>query len=757
MREDYQSLDLDKVKQEIAGFASIDEAKTFIMNEDVSFNPLQIRNNLLLTREAIEILKEGHVLSFDGIHCCDDLLDKAEKGIFLSGQECVRLLSFHRHCERIRKIFTYFPSDLSLRDYSDSITLSKKVFDRIEATLDNSGEVREDASEELKRLNREISSLEKDLLSRAQRFISHNAASLQEQVYYIRNGRYTFLVRNSDKNKFQGYTYGTTSSGLATYVEPGSFVEADNRKIELEEEREDEIARILMELTYLISDVSYAYKKNFSSLLSLCVIFAKAVYGMERHGVIAELSEDTLLLNKVRHPLIDPEKVVENTYSLSPKYRGIVISGSNTGGKTVGLKVMGLSVVMSYLGIPVLSEEAMIPLYDNVFVDIDDNQSISSSLSTFSAHITNINHILEEATSRSLILIDELISGTDPKEAQAISLAIIDRIKEIGSRFIVTTHFDDIKNYALEDEEIMLSSVGFDMEALRPTYHYYENSVGSSNALEIASRYFSDPAIIEKASSYLKGRESKEEILLHKLEKELTAAEKTRKKYEENERKNKELQEELQKKLDSFDKEKKHLSRKYEEELAAYILKIEQQAEEKLASLNTKEDKKVVEEIRELIEEKVPEIREEKLEVGDAVRIGENEQIGTLLEISGNRAVVDLRGIKVKTKLSELTKMPKQVKKKKRENRQMSHRPSVPKEINLVGKRVEEALDELEPYLDAAFASHMSGVKIIHGIGTGALREAVRSRLKKLSFVAKYDNGDFYDGGSAVTIVEFKR
>ncbi len=753
----YESLDLDKVKEKIASYASISEAKTFIMEEEVPFNPLIIRNNLAYTKEALHVLDQGHIFSFDGIINCNDLFEKADKNILLTGPELNRLLSFHHHCERIKKQFTFFSQDLLLRDFSDSIMLDKKVFERIEDTIDNMGEVREDASEELKRLSNELRSLEKDLLSRAQRFIATHGPSLQEPVYYIRNGRITFLIRNSDKNRFGGYTYGTSASGLATYVEPGTFVEIDNKKGELEEKREDEIARILMELTYHVSTVSHEYTNNFESLLLLNVIFAKATYGLNNHGIVAELSENELRLAEVAHPLIDRSKVVSNTYTLSDKYQGIVISGSNTGGKTVGLKVIGLSIVSSYLGIPLIASEAYLPLYDHVYVDIDDNQSISDSLSTFSAHITNINDILTHASSHSFILIDELISGTDPKEAQAISLAIIDRIKEIGARFVITTHFDDIKNYAYKDESIMLSAVSFDMEELRPTYHYIENSVGSSNALEIASRYFDDPRIIAKASEYLNAGKTEEDGLMKKLEKNIADYEKLNEKLKKQEEENRRLKEEYDTRLRSFEAEKGLMKEKYRKELEDYLNLIKEEAKEKLEAISSKEDVKKVEEIEQIFtEEEIPQEKEETFAVGDNVRINDNEQIGVLEEIKGDRAVVNIRGMKVRTKLSTLKKMPK-TKKSKNTYHVKAKRASAPREINLVGKRVEEALDELEVYLDNAYAANLSSVKIIHGIGTGALREAIRARLKKMSFVKSANNGDFYDGGSAVTIVEFKR
>ena len=453
--------------------------------------------------------------------------------------------------------------------------------------------------------------------------------------------------------------------------------------------------------------------------------------------------------------MIPEDKVVSNTYRLFEPYKGIVISGSNTGGKTVSLKSIGLSILMTYLGIPIIASEAEVPFYRNIFVDIDDNQSIADSLSTFSAHIKNINDILSKADEKGLILIDELISGTDPKEAQAISLAILDKIKQIGSQFIITTHFDDIKNYSYEDEQILLSSVGFDLKTLNPTYHYYEDSVGSSNALEIASRFFDDEAIIENARHYLEKNKSDIDEMMDRLANQLQENEDLKEELHKKEIELEETIEEYDLKIETFEKEKEELKIKYLKQLDEYIEEVKEKALEKLESIKeTHKDNKVVEEITELASE-VP-AKEEKVEfkVGDNVRIKDNEQIGVITSINKDNASINIRGLTVRTRLSDLTLMPKV---KKQETKVTSARyRRVPSEINLVGQRVEDGLVMMEEYLDKANAAKMSSVKVIHGIGTGILRKALRQRLAKLSYVKTYKDGDYYDGGSAVTIVEFK-
>ena len=751
----YTNLDLDIIKEKICDYAYIDEAKSFIMNQQVDFNPLVIKKNLNECREALNILKENNTINFDGIHNIISLLDKADKDITLSGIELKNILVFHNHCNRLKKQFQNIEGLEYISDYTDSISINDHIFDKVTDSIENSGEIKKEASEKLSSLIDQIERCEKDLYNKAHSFLDKNQSSLQESNIFIRENRLVFLIKNSDKNRFGGYTYGSSSSGLAFYVEPSSFIELNNKKINLLNDKDDEINRILTELTYLISSVSDSYRNNFESLTKLCVVFAKANYGFYNNGIIAEISNNYYFdFKDLGHPLIDPRKLVTNSYRLYEPYKGIVISGSNTGGKTVSLKAIGLSIIMSYLGIPIIATEAMIPIYKNIFIDIDDNQSIQDSLSTFSAHISNINDILNNADDKSLILIDELISGTDPKQAQAISLAILDKIKELGSIFIITTHFDDIKNYSYDDEQILLSSVGFNMETLSPTYRYLEDSVGSSNALEIASRYFDDQQLIDSAKKYLDKNKTQQDELLDRLSKEIDEYQLLKDKLNETLLANEQLNKDLQYRLKEFDQKKEKLKKRYLTELDEYVNNIKLKADELLDNIKSRKDDDVVKQIDDLLDSQIENDEPTQFEEGDNVRIKDNEQIGRIISIKDNIASIDIRGLTVKTDIKELTLMPKTSNKKP--TVESTRYKRVKSELNLVGERIEDALPVMEEYIDKAYASHMSNVKIIHGIGTGALRTAIRQRLNKISSVKSYKDGDFYDGGSAVTMVELK-
>lgn len=748
----YTQIDLDKVKLDVAKYASIEDSKSFILNEEVSFNPIKINRNLNETNELLELIKKDINISFEGIENINEILDCAKKEIILTEYEVSLVLNFHNHAKRIKDILNKLEGELSIKDYSDSIYLNDNLAKSISKVVDNYGVIKEDASEKLQEIIHNINLNEKALNDAAHRFMSMHASSLQEANVFIRNNRTAFLIKNSDKNKFNGFTYGTSASGLASYVEPESLVSLNNNHIQLLQDKEEEITRLLMNLTYLVGEEADNYKNNYDSLLKLDVVYAKAYYGYKKNGIIAKICKDELLLKDICHPLIDESKVISNTYHLTSPYQGIVISGTNTGGKTVGLKCIGLSVLMTYLGIPLIASQANIPLYNNVFVDIDDNQSISNSLSTFSAHISNINNILNNADRNSLILIDELISGTDPKEAQAISLAILNKIESLGSAFVITTHYDDIKNYAYENEKILLSSVGFDSELLKPTYKYIENSVGASNALEIADRYFDDKSLISFAREVVKKASTKQDELMNKLSKQIEENEKLNSIVKEKILENTNLKNELTNKLNEFENEKAKLKKKYEEELNTYIEDIKNQAIEKLDSIKEKKQANIIEEIETL---KVDEVKEDvTFEVGDNVKVGDGDRIGSISSISGERVEVNVNGLNVVTKLSNLTKMPKQIKKEYKPEtksyKQISH------ELVIVGMHVDEGLERLEYFLDDALSNNLEQVKIIHGIGTGQLKNAVRERLKKLKFVKSFSDGDYHDGGSACTMVKLK-
>lgn len=749
---DYSGLELSSLLSIVAGNTNFEASRKAILSLEVSYNPLIIKRNINMTKEAMQLLNHNQYVNFYGIEDVREQLLKASKGVCLSTYELLLCLNFHKACQRIKKAFEKIEELDLLKEYSDAIDLDNNTFNKIDEIIDSNGNILKTASLKLESLYEKEDIINQELNQKAKTFIDNHNTSLQEQNIFYRDDRLSFLLKNSDKYKYDGLLHGQSSSGQASYVEPKEFVDLNNSKIDINDQKDKEIEKILVSASFLISKCASAYIHNFETLIILDGIFAKARYGYDNAGVLADISHDKhLLLENVAHPLIDAKKVVSNTYELSNDYKGILISGANTGGKTVSLKVIGLSIIMSYLGIPLLASKAIVPLYDGIYIDIDDNQSLESSLSTFSSQLVKLNEILNLISKNSLVLVDELGNGTDPKQAQALSIAIVDKFLQKGADFVLTTHFDELKNYALNNSDILVSSVSFDEEKLMPTYHYIENSVGSSNALRIASFYLNDKSIVDFAYNYLNSNISKEEEMLKQLEEKINENEQLQKDLELQLNENEKIKKDYENMIKSFKTEKEELLNRYKEELNEQI-EIKIAEINKLASSNLHNKKEIVDKIKEHRQEIIYQDEAQELSVGDNVRINDSEQIGQIVEISGNNAVINLRGMKIRAKLKDLKKMPKTNITKTHKNKERKAR--VNKELVLIGMRVEEALPLLEKYLDDAYAAKMSNVRIIHGIGTGILRKAVHERLKKTSFVKNYHLADYYDGGSAITIVE---
>lgn len=751
----YDGLELKEVLAIVAQNANFEASQASIMSSVVDYNPLMIRRNIEMTSEAMKLLKKEYSINFYGIEDVRPYLYKTTKGQALSPFELLACLNFHKTCLRIKKTFDKIKELDILKEYTDSINIDYNVFNKIDNIIDINGKISKNASAKLTSLYEEETKISQELNTRAKSFMDKYATSLQEDNIFYRDDRLSFLLKNSDKYKYEGFLHGSSASGQASYVEPKEFVDLNNARIEINIKKDEEIEKILVSASYLISTIANLYESNFETLTLLDVIFAKAQYGISHDGVLADITNERyLLLEEVCHPLIDIKKVVANTYELKDEYAGILISGANTGGKTVSLKLIGLSVLMTYLGIPIIGSKAIVPIYDGIYVDIDDNQSLESSLSTFSSQLVKLNEILNHITSRSLVLIDELGNGTEPKQAQALSIAIVEKLLSIHCNFVLTTHFDELKNFAMHNDAILVSAVSFDEDKLIPTYHYIENSVGSSNALKIASYYLDDKELVNKADEYIKNNATAQEKLLKALEEEISRNKILNEELNQKVLESSKIKADYEKKLQAIELSKQSILEEYQEKINTYL-------DEKIAEINrlanneTKINKtKLIKELDSLREEELIETKDNKIEVGDNVRIKDSEQIGEVIEISGNNASININGIKIKTKLNSLTKMPKR--------RQVSeYKPKIKKarvnrELVLVGMHIEEAMPLLEKYLDDAYAAKMTSVRIVHGIGTGRLKMAVHNKLKKLSFVKDYHLANYDDGGSAITIVELQ-
>ena len=758
MLNNYEGLELNLIKKEVANEALFSMSKDYILNEEVSFNPIVIRNNLKKTKEALNIISKHGRFAFDELKDISDSLNNLNKGFTLTSNELLEVYEHNACVKRIVRYFKQIEELEELEDYTASLFYDDNLMNEINLKIDSNGEVKEDASTKLKTLYDRALEVDSLINEKAKEFIRDNTNSLQESLIYYRNNRACFLIKNTDKNKFDGFTYGNSASGLASYVEPKVLTSLNNEKSDINNDIKEEINKILYNLSLLVLKDAQNFLDNLESLMLLEVYFAKANYGFSKTGVVASI-DDELYLKDLAHPLIDDKKVVLNTYSIKKPYRAIVIGGSNTGGKTVSLKNIGVSVLMTYLGIPLIASEAKIPLYDEVYIDINDSQSIIDSLSTFSSRLLSLNNILNHITDRSLVLIDEIASGTDPKEGEALALAIIETLNNCGCNFVITTHYSKVKKYALASKNILLSSQAFDNLKLLPTYKYIENSLGQSNGLEIASRYITNSNLLSRAKTILKENESDEERVLRLLEEERAKLDYKQKELDAMLSKQKELTDKYQKELDNYKAKKASLEKEAQDKIDEYVERQKEKARhiiKKIRKENLKEHEaqKIASELNDLFIDQKNQVINEDIKVGDNVIVLSTSQVGKVETIKDNKVTVIVNGISLKTSLDNLNKTVAPKKEvKKRVDKSFNR---CDKEIVLVGKRCEEALELLSKYLDDAYGSNLKSCRIVHGYGTGVLKKAIHEALKKNKIVKSFHLADAYDGGGAITIVEFK-
>ncbi|MGB4627223.1 MAG: Smr/MutS family protein, partial [Erysipelotrichaceae bacterium] len=616
----------------------------------------------------------------------------------------------------------------------------------------------------LSSIRRKTKNLKKTINDKLTEYISKNQSMLQDNIIAYRNGRSVILVKNTYKNTIDGLQYGSSSSKGATYIEPNAFIGLNNQLLQLIEDEKQEIAKILFELSQLIKKDGASYLANVNTLGLLDALFAKAQWAKEVDGTVGEISETDLILIKARHPLIDSNKVVANDYRIISPVKTILITGPNTGGKTVSLKVIGLFSIMFLSAMPLLAQEAKIPIFDNVFYDIGDGQSINADLSTFSSHISKISEICQKATTRSLVILDELGGSTDPNEGQAFASAVLEYFRRKNIYVVATTHFSKLKAYANQHENIMLSAVEFDHDNLKPTFRYIENSIGSSNAIETAKRFGINDEIIDLAYAFKAQQSNVDDMLIEKLQKQLEEVRQKQNLLSNKEQLLRQMFQKLEAEKEKLNNEKNQIIEHAKEEAVDIVNFAKQKSEEIIEELKQQKNYQINEvaklkhQLSQIIEEETEEDTiDEEIEVGDYVKVKLTNQKGKVISIDRKNILIDSSGIRIRTGISSVVKTGKPIPKKIKEVKtrvKASGQFSI--ELNLIGMRVDDAIDKMDKYLDEAILKNVPFVRIIHGYGTGALRNAIWERLKKYKFVKRFEHGSATDGSSGVTIVYFK-
>ncbi|MEH7462081.1 endonuclease MutS2 [Bacillus thuringiensis] len=778
-------LEYEKVKEQllehVASSLGRDKVKGLVPSTDYQ----EVVEMQETTDEAAKVIRlKGHV-PLGGIFDVRPNVKRAKIGSMLSPHELLDIASTMYGSRQMKRFIedmiengvelpildTYVARIVSLYD------LEKKITN----CISDGGEVVDSASEKLRGIRQQIRTAESRIREKLENMTrSSNAQKmLSDAIVTIRNDRYVIPVKQEYRGVYGGIVHDQSASGQTLFIEPQVIVELNNALQEARVKEKQEVERILMMLTEEVAVEADSILENVDIVAELDFIFAKAFYAKRIKATKPILNNERYMnLRLARHPLIDPKVVVPNDIVLGKDFTTIVITGPNTGGKTVTLKTVGICILMAQSGlhIPVL-DESEICVFKNVFADIGDEQSIEQSLSTFSSHMVNIVDILEQADFESLVLFDELGAGTDPQEGAALAISILDEVYNRGARVVATTHYPELKAYGYNREQVINASVEFDVNTLSPTYKLLIGVPGRSNAFEISKRLGLSDRVIDRARGHISTESNKVENMIAKLEESQKNAEREWNEAEEFRKQSEKLHKELQRQIIEFNEERDER-----------LLKTQKEGEEKV-ELAKKEAEEIIRELRQLRKAKLADIKDHELieaksrlagaapelvkkqktkvkntapkqvlRPGDEVKVLTFGQKGQLLKkVSDNEWNVQIGILKMKVKESDMEYIntPNPVEKKAM-TAVKGRDYHVSLELDLRGERFEDALARVEKYLDDAQLASYPRVSIIHGKGTGALRQGVQDYLKKHRGVKSFRYGDMGEGGLGVTVVELK-
>ena len=793
----YKTLELDKIRGRAAGFTVCKEAAARLLAQQPWTDPDEVRFALSQTDAVNSLLLKNGSPRFGGVEGADQAVQRAVKGGLLSMGELLLVAGALRNFQNLSQWYTMTEHDMLPVDdlfyaLSPQPGLEKSITDAILSPE----EMADTASHTLFDIRRKIRATENSIRDKLDALVKSSATAkyLQEAVVSLRNGRFVVPVKAEHRGEVGGVIHDVSSTGATVFVEPTAVVEANAKILQLRSQEQAEINRILAAFTDQVAALDPLFGYSYSAMLDIDVLLAKARLALEQKAWCPQVSSGrSFSLLKARHPLIDPAKVVPIDVSLGQDYDTLVVTGPNTGGKTVTLKTAGLLCAMAQHGYLIPAHEnSTVCVFQEYLVDIGDEQSIEQSLSTFSGHMKKITHILELAGPGTLVLLDELGAGTDPAEGAALAVSIIERLRKLGALVMATTHYAEIKVFALETPGVVNASCEFDVESLRPTYRLSIGVPGKSNAFLISEKLGIPAEVIEAAKKHLSSDDRRLDSVLAQLDDlklQLKAGQ------DEIER----LKYEAEHQLESAQKKKEALIRQGEQELEAAREKARQMAQQvqSEAYALTDELRKLQKDEKTSAAQRAARAREiarkdtEKLfgktdvvhnvvrefvplksvKIGDEVVIAELDQTATVMSLPDKNGMVEVRAgiLKTKVPLSGL-KVPDKF--KKAPAKSSSARPTPPArkgsvtvergqrnasmEINLLGMTVDEALMEVDQFLDHAVMNGQTMVYLIHGKGTGALRTAIHEHLRRHKNVKSFRLGRYGEGEAGVTVVELK-
>jgi DNA mismatch repair protein MutS2 len=778
-------LEFYKIREELKKYTHTGAAKDLIDDLKPYDNIYEVKEHLEETNEALRLLSLKGAPPFEGVYDPRSSIERAGKGSTLMPGQLLKIAVVMRSARRFKDYISHKDEEENFRVIEDicaGINPLKSLEDDIFNAIVGEDEISDRASSALFNIRRQLKDKNVSVRDKVNSLVRSFSQYLQENLYTMRGERYVLPVKAENKGSVPGIIHDQSSSGATFYIEPMSLVNLNNEIRELVLKEKAEIEKILNDLSGKVYDNIFSVKTNGNIVWELDFIFAKANYGSETNCTCPNVSDEGAIdIIEGRHPLINRKLVVPSSVYLGRDFTSLVITGPNTGGKTVTLKTVGLLHIMALSGLLIPAKEnSTISFFNEVFADIGDEQSIEQSLSTFSSHMKNIVHIIENADENSLILFDELGAGTDPTEGAALAVSILENLKKRNSRIIATTHYSELKAYALRTAGVENASVEFDVETLRPTYRLLIGIPGKSNAFEISKRLGLPDYIIRDAKENITTDTLKFEDLIQSLqEKSIKAqddareaeilklqAAKLKEKYDE---KLYNLQNARKKALMEAQREAKRVIREAKEE-SDEILKNMREMEKlgyssdarKKLELERKKIKDRLDRVEEAINSKKEDTGEKlvKVKEGQEVFIPSlNQKVIVISKPDSKGEVLVQAGImKITVKLAELraSRENKDQTKKKTSREMNLNLKSVPTSLDLRGLDSEEAVFKTDKYLDEAYLAGLNEVTIIHGKGTGVLRNSISDMLKRHPHVKNYRLGEYGEGGTGVTIAELK-
>ncbi|HZG55302.1 endonuclease MutS2 [Paenibacillus sp.] len=782
-----EKLEYPKIINKLESFAATSVGKAFAAAAVPSGELEEVRHRLAGTDEAAAVDRMKGAAPFGGIVDIRASLKRSAIGGTLSAFELLGVADTVLGGRRVKRHIEAYQEKHDapiLGALAEGILELRPLEEAIRRCIDENGVVVDTASDELYRIRRELRGGEARVREKLESMIRSSSTQkmLQEALITVRNDRFVIPVKSEYRSSFGGIVHDQSSSGATMFIEPEQVVQMNNKLRELRIAEEREIEKILQKLTAAVAEETEPLGVNVDLLGQLDFLFAKARLAREMKASLPAMNDRGYLrIRRGRHPLLPMEDAVPLDVELGGSYTAIIVTGPNTGGKTVSLKTIGLLSLMAMTGLFVPAEDGSeLCVFDAVFADIGDEQSIEQNLSTFSSHMTNIISILKKMTPRSLVLLDEVGAGTDPAEGSALAIAILEHIRAMGCRLVATTHYSELKAYAYDRPGVINASMEFDVETLRPTYRLLVGVPGRSNAFAIAERLGLSKRVIEDARVQVTEEDQRVESMIAKLEEHRLAAEAERREAERLRRESEELRRELTEEKRRLAEQRDKLMAEAEREAVEALSKARREAETIIADLRRQaleegasiKEHKLIEAKRRL-EEAAPKPRKPsaaatgggrakaQVAAGDEVKVVSLGQRGHVVERHGNEAVVQLGIIKMKVALTDLEPVGASAPAKGAAQRSVAtvkrtRDENVRTELDLRGSNVEEAIVEVDRFLDEAIMANLSQVYIIHGKGTGVLRTGIQEYLRRHKHVRTFRIGAFNEGGHGVTVAELK-